>query len=269
MTNIHAPFLKTNCVESAYYKFLIDMSCFPDAVGPTWRPWLVLLEKRFWELEQAPAELCMIPSGTSTCQALSTHLPKELVEAVVPRDIRHSYQLCAVLHPTTSCMGNTWAISTGVVTKAVKTYSLLYAVMTLIWHRKKCQDKPKESLHHYLKSVVRSTAFLSLYTVIAANSVCLGRRVFGRERKLIYLLNGILASPAILLEQPGRRIEVILYIALRGLLTGWQLLLKRGLVRRVPQWDTALFSLSMGVVMSVYQSQPDAVSKLYRSVLDR
>lgn len=84
-----------------------------------------------------------------------------------------------------------------------------------------------------------------------------------------YLLNGILASPAILLEQPGRRIEVILYIALRGLLTGWQLLLKRGLARRVPQWDTALFSLSMGVVMSVYQSQPEAVSKLYRGALDR
>ncbi|KAG0330949.1 hypothetical protein BG000_011341 [Podila horticola] len=205
----------------------------------------------------------------NTRQVLSTHLPKELVEAVVPSGISHSYQLCAVLHPATSCMGNTWAIGTGAVTKAVRTYSLLYAVMTLTWHRKKCQDKPKESLYHYLKSVARSTAFLSLYTVIAANSVCLGRRMFGRERKLTYLLNGILASPAILLEQPGRRIEVILYIALRGLLTGWQLLLKRGVARRVPQWDAALFSLSMGVVMSVYQSQPEAVSKLYRGALDR
>ncbi|KAF9314842.1 hypothetical protein BG003_003754 [Podila horticola] len=269
MTNIYALFLEPDCVESAYYKFLLNMSCFTDAVGPTWRPWLGLLESRFKELEHAPAELCMIPTGTSTRQVLSTHLPKELVEAVVPSEISHSYQLCAVLHPATSCMGNTWAIGTGAVTKAVKTYSLLYAVMTLIWHRKKCQDKPKESLCHYLKSVARSTAFLSLYTVIAANSVCLGRRVFGRERKLTYLLNGILASPAILLEQPGRRIEVILYIALRGLLTGWQLLLKRGLARRVPQWDTALFSLSMGVVMSVYQSQPEAVSKLYRGALDR
>ncbi|KAG0097426.1 hypothetical protein BGZ93_002732 [Podila epicladia] len=269
MANIYALFLEPDCVESAYYKFLINMSCFTDAVGPTWRSWLVLLESRFRELENGPAELCVIPTGTSTRQVLSRHLPKELLEAVVPKDMCHSYQLCAVLHPTTSCMGCTWAISTGALTKAVKTYSLLYAVMTLIWHRKKCQDKPKESLYHYFKSVARSTAFLSLYTIIAANSVCLGRRVFGRERKLIYLLNGILASPAILLEQPGRRIEVILYIALRGLLTGWQLLLKRGLVRRVPQWDTTLFSLSMGVVMSVYQSQPDAVSKLYRSALDR
>ncbi|KAG0032575.1 hypothetical protein BGZ81_010625 [Podila clonocystis] len=269
MTNIYALFLEPDCVESVYYRFLLNMSCFTDAVGPTWRSWLALLESRFKELEQAPAELCVIPAGVSTRQALSTHLPKELIEAVVPTDISHSYQLCSVLHPTTTCMGNTWAIGTGAVTKAVKTYSILYAVMTLIWHRKKCQDKPKESVYHYLKSVVRSTAFLSLYTVIAANSVCLGRRVFGRERKLTYLLNGILASPAILLEQPGRRIEVILYIALRGLLTGWQLLLKRGLVYRVPQWDTALFSLSMGVVMSVYQGQPDAVSKLYRGALDR
>ncbi|KAF9335753.1 hypothetical protein BG006_010734 [Podila minutissima] len=120
MTNIYALFLETDCVESAYYKFLINMSCFPDAVGPTWRPWLVFLEKRFWELEQAPAELCMIPTGTSTRQVLSTHLPKEFVEAVVPRDIRHSYQLCAVLHPTMTCTGNTWAVATGVVRKAAK-----------------------------------------------------------------------------------------------------------------------------------------------------
>lgn len=72
-----------------------------------------------------------------------------------------------------------------------------------------------------------------------------------------------------MVEQPGRRIELILYIALRCLTTSWKLLLKRGLVRRIPQWDTALFSLSMGVIMSVYQSRPETVSKLYRGALDR
>jgi len=59
--------------------------------------------------------------------------------------------------------------------------------MTFVWHRKKFEEKPKESLYRYVTSVVRSTAFLALHTSIAENSVCLGRRVFGRERKLMYV----------------------------------------------------------------------------------
>ncbi|KAG0330950.1 hypothetical protein BG000_011342 [Podila horticola] len=269
MTNIYALFLEPDCIEGAYYRFLVNISCYPDAVGSTWPTWLGLLASRFKELEEAPAKLCVIPTGTSTQQVLSTHLSRELIEAVVPKDMHHSYQMCAVQHPTMSCTGNTLAVATGAATKAAKSYAILYGVMTLVWHRKKFENKPKESAYRYLVSVARSTAFLALHTVIAANSVCLGRRVFGREWKLTYLLNGILASLAILLEQPGRRIEVILYIALRALNTGWLLMMKRGLIRRVPQWDTALFSLSMGVIMSVYQSQPEAVSKLYRGALDR
>lgn len=57
--------------------------------------------------------------------------------------------------------------------------------MTFVWHRKKFEEKPKESVYRFVTSVVRSTAFLALHTSIAANSVCLGRRVFGRERKLM------------------------------------------------------------------------------------
>ncbi|KAG0015058.1 hypothetical protein BGZ81_000121, partial [Podila clonocystis] len=269
ITNIYALFLEPDCIEGTYYKFLVNMSCYPDAVGSTWRTWLGVMASRFKELEQGPAELSVVPAGIDTHQVLSTHLSKELIDAVVPRDMCHPYQMCAVQHPTMSCTGNTWAVATGAATKAARSYAILYGIMTLVWHRKKFEDKPKESTYRYVMSVTRSTAFLALHTVIAANSVCFGRRVFRRERKLIYLLNGLLASLAILLERPSRRIEVILYIALRALNTAWQLLSRRGLVHRIPQWDTALFSVSMGVIMSVYQSQPEALSKLYRGALDR
>lgn len=86
---------------------------------------------------------------------------------------------------------------------------------------------------------------------------------------LSYLLNGILGSLAMWIEVPGRRNELILYMAQRALETSWRLFSKRGLVRRIPQWDTALFSLSMGVVMLVYQSKPEAISNMYRAALDR
>ncbi|KAF8948160.1 hypothetical protein BGZ52_007148, partial [Haplosporangium bisporale] len=244
--NIYALFLEPDCMESSYYKFLINISRFPDAVGTNWRQWMELMRTRFGVLEQSPAE-----DWVSTREALAPHLARELVEAVVPAGMRHEYQLCAVLHPNMSCTGNTWAVATGAMTQAGKMYALLYGVMTFVWHHKKLEENPKEVVYRFVTSVVRSTAVSALATSVAANSVCLGRRMFGRERKLI------------------RRVELTLYIALRCLTTSWKLLLKRGLVRRIPQWDTALFSLSMGVIMSVYQSRPEAVSKLYRGALDR
>lgn len=62
---------------------------------------------------------------------------------------------------------------------------------------------------------------------------------------------------------------LMLYIALRCLHNSWHLLLRRGQVRWILQWHTALFTFSMEVVQSVYQSQPDTVSTLYRGALDR
>lgn len=128
MTNIYALFLEPDCVESSYYKFLVNISCFPDAVGTNCWPWLELLRTRFRVLEQSPAEDCVIPPGVSTREVLMPHLARELVEAVVPAGMRHEYQLCAVLHPSTSCTGNTLAVATGAMTKAVKMYALLYGV---------------------------------------------------------------------------------------------------------------------------------------------
>ncbi|KAF9203568.1 hypothetical protein BGZ59_001539 [Podila verticillata] len=183
--NIYALFLEPDCMESSYYKFLINISRFPDAVGTNWRQWMELMRTRFGVLEQSPAEDCVIPLGVSTREALAPHLARELVEAVVPAGMRHEYQLCAVLHPNMSCTGNTWAVATGAMTQAGKMYALLYGVMTFVWHHKKLEENPKEVVYRFVTSVVRSTAVSALATSVAANSVCLGRRMFGRERKLM------------------------------------------------------------------------------------
>ncbi|KAG0087891.1 hypothetical protein BGZ93_010688 [Podila epicladia] len=160
-------------------------------------------------------------------------------------------------------------VALGSMGRAIKMYTIFYGVMTLLWKRKKVAERPKEMAYSFVKSTLRSAAMLTLHTLLCCNAMCLTRRIVGQEHRRNYLLNGILGSLAMWIEVPGRRNELILYMAQRALETTWRLLSKRGLVRRIPQWDTALFSLSMGVIMVVYQSKPEAISNMYRGVLDR
>ena len=84
-----------------------------------------------------------------------------------------------------------------------------------------------------------------------------------------YLLNGIVAGFAVLIEAPGRQMELALYCLPRALETAWKLMLKRGLVRNIPNGDIALFCASMGVMMTLYQNEPGAINKHYLTVLTR
>ncbi|KAG0294231.1 hypothetical protein BGZ96_001534 [Linnemannia gamsii] len=91
---------------------------------------------------------------------------------------------------------------------------------------------------------------------------------FGRALKM-YLLNGIIAGLAVLIEAPGRQMELALYCLPRALETTWNLMLKRGVVRNIPNGDIALFCGSMGVMMTIYQNDPSVINNHYLTVLTR
>lgn len=100
-------------------------------------------------------------------------------------------------------------------------------------------------------------------------SLIFGRLKFCTIHNDRYFLNGIIAGFAVLIEAPGRQVELGLYCLPRALDTAWHLMLKRGMVRNIPNSDIALFCTSMGVVMSIYQSDPGVINKNYLSVLTR
>ncbi|KAG0273531.1 hypothetical protein BGZ95_010662, partial [Linnemannia exigua] len=84
-----------------------------------------------------------------------------------------------------------------------------------------------------------------------------------------YILNGLVAGTAVLIEAPGRQMELALYCLPRALETSWKLMMKRGLVRNIKNGDIALFSASMGVLMTLYQNEPSVINKHYLTVLTR
>ncbi|KAF9204866.1 hypothetical protein BGZ59_000818 [Podila verticillata] len=273
MTNIYALLIDPDCLTGSYYRFLNGIADLRGTIGPEWETMMGAFRTRLAVLEAtAPShptrEFIRLSVGTSSHEFVSTHFSKELA-ATVPKHIHHSYQLCALLHPKLSCTGNATTVAMRSMRRAIKMYAVFYGVMTLLWKREKALEKPKETAYGFVKSTLRSAAMLSLHTLLCCNAMCLTRRIIGREHRWNYLLNGILGSLAMWIEVPRRRNELILYMAQRALETSWRLFSKRGLVRRIPQWDTALLSLSMGVVMSVYQSKPEAISNMYRGALDR
>lgn len=69
---------------------------------------------------------------------------------------------------------------------------------------------------------------------------------------------------ALFLENRKRRSELMLYCLIRALDIVWQLLKRRGLVRYVKYSEVALFSLSLGAIMS---SPPEHFKPTYLRIL--
>ncbi|KAF9104911.1 hypothetical protein BGX29_001043 [Mortierella sp. GBA35] len=155
-------------------------------------------------------------------------------------------------------------IPAGVTSKdfAVKTYSILN-------FHKKLATQPKEVAQRYFKSIIRSSLYLTTCSWASMYIPCLLRRIFKKERAFLYLVNGFFAGMTVLIEAPSRRTELAMYCFPRGLETTWRLLLKRRLVRNIPYGDIALFSASMGVMMTLYQNEPSVINKHYLTALTR
>lgn len=79
----------------------------------------------------------------------------------------------------------------------------------------------------------------------------------------------MLSGLAVMIEAPGRQMELALYCLPRALETTWNMLLKRSMVRNIRHGDIALFSASMGVLMTIYQNDPSVINKHYLTVLTR
>ncbi|KAI8886137.1 hypothetical protein K501DRAFT_146090, partial [Backusella circina FSU 941] len=121
----------------------------------------------------------------------------------------------------------------------------------------------------FLKSCLRSALFLTVYVVVGITVPCLARRWVTRDPRWIYFLNGLAAGVAVLIEAPGRQLELALYVFPRALESWWKLFAKKGYVRNVPHSDILLFMLSMGSLMTLYQNEKDTINSHYLSVMTR
>jgi hypothetical protein len=135
----------------------------------------------------------------------------------------------------------------------------LTQIMTVIFNYKKIMKEPKGQIYRFIKSTLRSVIFLTCYCTSAWTFTCLFRNLRGKEANWMYYANGLGAGAMVLMEAPGRRLELALYCMPRAFESLWNSFVNKGYVSNIPRGEAIYFSLATGVLMSLYQQDPGCI----------
>lgn len=82
-------------------------------------------------------------------------------------------------------------------------------------------------------------------------------------------MNGLFAGSMVLLEAPGRRLELGMYCLPRAIESLWNTFISKGYVSNIPRGETLYFSIATGVLMVLYQDDPMSIHDGYRKIMTR
>ncbi|KAJ2455881.1 hypothetical protein EV183_000497 [Coemansia sp. RSA 2336] len=211
-----------------------------------------------------------IPQGMPTKQYIAKLPYAEDLLPAFDDSIHHHHLACGILHPETAycSRGVALAFMRG-FPFAMKMYVPFNIAIQLIFKRGLVLKNPLNILAKIMKSSARSSLFFSLMAVAITQGPCIFRALLGRDTPAGYIVGGILGGLAVLVELPSRRIELGMYCFLRGLQMAWDVGVKRGLWKNVKHGEVALLSVSMAVLMSIFQNDPTTFGLTYRSIITR
>ena len=133
--------------------------------------------------------------------------------------------------------------------------------------------RPKSTIKRVLKGTIRSSLFLAVFVTIYQVSVCLQRNLHYHsplhvpDHRYLYFLYGLFSGTSILLETPGRQLELALYTLPKAVECLVRLGMGKGWRLAVPYAEAWMCSLGMGYIMSAYQSEPECISPWLRGTL--
>ncbi|KAJ7168305.1 hypothetical protein C8R43DRAFT_1158470 [Mycena crocata] len=207
--------------------------------------------------------------------------------ALAGSDVPH-YAPCYVLHPAlTSC----WSVPLDrffdVFKWMLPVYSALHFLPSILFRWRVFRADPGRVLVRAGMGSMRSSAFLGAFVVIYQSANCFKNQLHARlmasplMRKLLpqrlvdllisrgsFWVPGFLAGLSLLIEDQRRRAELAMYVLPKGMESAWVAARGRGLVFRTGNWgESALTGLAMGMVMSIYQNDPEHLSGLVRKIM--
>uniref|UniRef100_A0A7N0TBP9 Transmembrane protein 135 N-terminal domain-containing protein n=2 Tax=Kalanchoe fedtschenkoi TaxID=63787 RepID=A0A7N0TBP9_KALFE len=177
---------------------------------------------------------------------------------------------CSIIHPdTSSCVVNNAKAASATFRKTFPLYFSLTFVPFVVLHLQKFMDAPAHICWNALKNAVRSTTFLSAFVGIFQAVICLHRKVFSKDHKLVFWIAGGIAALSVLLEKKARRGELALYVMPRAADSMWYILVNRHLLPDVKNAEVALFCLCMGGIMYYLEHEPDTMAPFLRGLIRR
>jgi hypothetical protein len=124
--NLYSCVIEPDAMPKSYWNFLMQHSGLPQKFGPMFQPLLDAFRSQYMALKELPGgmEDIGIPAGITSKEYVSTNISPNIA-TLYPSNIHHDFQLCALLHPLTSCSGHSTDVITGEFKRAVKMYGTL------------------------------------------------------------------------------------------------------------------------------------------------
>eukprot|EP00004_Rigifila_ramosa_P025095 TRINITY_DN7437_c0_g1_i9.p2 TRINITY_DN7437_c0_g1~~TRINITY_DN7437_c0_g1_i9.p2 ORF type:complete len:258 (-),score=70.10 TRINITY_DN7437_c0_g1_i9:58-831(-) len=176
--------------------------------------------------------------------------------------------VCQISHPfSPSCTVGAVRFAVAGLGRTLPVYIPVFVVSMLLFNTKQLRTAPVPLLAKTSAGILRSSVFLSLYVTFAWASMCLQRQIGQGHGELPAALSGFVGGSAILLEKPGRRLELALYVGTQALIGSWHALVAQGRVSDVPHSASILFALGFGALLQSYTELPAAMRASYFSIL--
>ncbi|KAI0053801.1 hypothetical protein FA95DRAFT_1481071 [Auriscalpium vulgare] len=219
-----------------------------------------------------------------------THLHK-LASAATPASLSLTYAPCIATHPSIEkCADVPLDRFVAVFKWMVPIYGALHLIPMLLFKRKSFLQEPMKMLARAGWGTTRSAAFIGVFVIIYQGFFCANQNThrfltalraspksaFKPPLWLINLcmsrpsfwLGGVLSGLSLLVEAKRRRGELAMYVLPKGLESVWIMARGKGLVFRTGQYGEALLTaIGMGMVMSIYQNDPQHLSGFVRRIL--
>mmetsp|Transcript_3964 Transcript_3964/g.4451 ORF Transcript_3964/g.4451 Transcript_3964/m.4451 type:complete len:452 (+) Transcript_3964:135-1490(+) len=141
-----------------------------------------------------------------------------------------------------------WFLGLG---RAGRIYLPVHLIPMIIFRYNSLLSDPSSTLLHTFKAFVSSCMFLTSYQSIVKGNCCFWRNLLQRDEWWQGCLSGFLTSFATSFERKSRVSELMLYCWPRALESTWKLLLKRGMVRNIPNGEVVLFAFAATNLMSI------------------
>lgn len=175
--------------------------------------------------------------------------------------------LCDSMHPNISCKNHFVTSFETSMRQSFLMYAPLHLIMMLISKR--------FNVKSWLMQTARSCVFLSGYISTAWGALCVLRMIFKKEHLWFYMVNGLCSGAWSLLEPPYRRLELAMYCLPRALEAFWkclilmQILPKKSILTSKKYGEPLYFALSTGILMCIYETHPEVMSKTYVNFMER
>lgn len=123
---IYSCVLEPDAMPKSYWQFIMTQSGLPQKFGPMFVPLIETFQSQFHILREMPRgiEYMGIPAGVPSRDFVAENISPNIA-TLIPSNVHHDYQLCALLHPLTPCTGHAVDVITGEFGRAAKMYGTL------------------------------------------------------------------------------------------------------------------------------------------------